>query len=826
MKLGVKIGLVISAAILAFMGLVALLQYTIIYPQFRQLEQEDAVRNLNRGVEALRREIYHLDLFCNDWAAWDDTWQFVQDRNEAYIESNLVEETFTDNSINLIGIVNASGEIVWKHVLDLETGQDITLKEFSSAPLVSSHPLLKAQAAGETVSGVFMTSAGPMLIASRPITTSDNQGAVRGNFIVGRLLTRTAIENLAEQTQIALRIWPLSLAPDDAGQIIFRLVNNESSQYSAIMEGNLLRAFTLLRDIQGSPVLLLEIKAKREIVRRGNLAVQFMVASGVLGGILVIIVLRLALHRMVLSRFRGLSRSLEQVEQTGDLTIRIPVEGRDELAQLCGRINEMLAGLKQAEEKIVQSETNYREAIESASGVPYRLRFGDNRYEFFGSGLETLLEMPSGEIGPGRLGQLVHEVHSPKTGESIDCHAYCARFQQGEVPLFQVDYRIVTPRGKEKWISDNAVPVREALTGKIVGCLGILQDITERKQAEAALRKKSEFVDAILQTAEAAVVVLDADGRIQRMNRACERITGYPREEAEGQRLSDLFLRGGSLEIEREAMGRLRAGEQPLEDEIAWTARDGQARIMSLYGSVLHNARGEVEHIIESGLDITHHRTLEKEILAISEREQQRMGRDLHDGLCQQLGGVSFLTEALEETLRREASPLANQAGKLGSAIRDALEQARTLARGGMPVSLENEGLLEALQELARGVHEIYGIPCHLDCDSELVLEDRGLVVHLYRIAQECLLNAAKHAEASHVEVRISRHDERWILAVEDDGRGFSEETLAGGGMGLHILRYRARLIGAQLKIDSVPGQGTRVVCALKMPKEGEPGTR
>ncbi len=262
MKLGVKIGLAISLAIMVFMGLVATLQYTIVYPQFQNLEQEEAIRNLNRGSEALRREVYHLDLFCNDWAAWDDTWQFVLDRNEAYIDSNLVEETFVDNKINLIAAVNTSGEIVWKRVLDLESRRDIEVKEFASSPLVSTHPLLSAREAGQAVSGVFMTSAGPMLIASRPITTSDNLGAVRGNFIVGRLLTRAAIKDLAEQTQIYLQLWPLSQAPDYARQILIYLINYESPKYSAVAEGNLLRAFALFHDIQGSPALLIEVKGK------------------------------------------------------------------------------------------------------------------------------------------------------------------------------------------------------------------------------------------------------------------------------------------------------------------------------------------------------------------------------------------------------------------------------------------------------------------------------------------------------------------------------------------------------------------------------------
>jgi HAMP domain-containing protein len=161
-----------------------------------------------------------------------------------------------------------------------------------------------------------------------------------------------------------------------------------------------------------------------------------MMASGVLGGILVIIVLRLALNRLVLSRFRGLSQALEQVEQTGDLSVRVPVEGQDELTHLCRRINGMLSGLKYAEDRIVQSETNYREAIESASGVPYRLRFGDNRYEFFGSGLETLLEIPLENSAPEAWARWSGSAFLEK-GESIDCGEYCDSFGRGKFHCFR-----------------------------------------------------------------------------------------------------------------------------------------------------------------------------------------------------------------------------------------------------------------------------------------------------------------------------------------------------------------------------------------------------
>ncbi|RMF86757.1 MAG: hypothetical protein D6736_14375 [Nitrospinota bacterium] len=173
MSLRVRILAILCLVVVLYAVLDYSIQRFVIFPSFTALEREEAQKDLERSVEALQREIYHLSLLCNDWAAWDDTYAFVQDRNPAYIESNLVLSSFTDNNLNLIYIVDTQGQVVWGEIRDLETEETIQVQEFPSQAFPPSHPLLQHRDVESAINGVLLTEKGPMLVASRPIVTSD-----------------------------------------------------------------------------------------------------------------------------------------------------------------------------------------------------------------------------------------------------------------------------------------------------------------------------------------------------------------------------------------------------------------------------------------------------------------------------------------------------------------------------------------------------------------------------------------------------------------------------------------------------------------------------
>src|SRR6516162_10105500 len=209
---------------------------------------------------------------------------------------------------------------------------------------------------------------------------------------------------------------------------------------------------------------------------------------------------------------------------------------------------------------------------------------------------------------------------------------------------------------------------------------------------------------------------------------------------------------------------------------------------------------------------------LEREIIDISEREQQRIGRDLHDGVCQYLAAIGLSAAILNRDLERESSIRAQKAGEIANQLQDALKRTRDLARGLSPVDRDEGGLESALNELASSTSSLTGISCSFICVGQVEIRDNARAVHLFRIAQEALNNAIKHAGPTAVVVALEASDGALSLRVSDDGVGFDPTGSERKGMGLNIMRYRARMLAGTLDIQSNSPVGTMVTCTIARP--------
>jgi PAS domain S-box-containing protein len=212
--------------------------------------------------------------------------------------------------------------------------------------------------------------------------------------------------------------------------------------------------------------------------------------------------------------------------------------------------------------------------------------------------------------------------------------------------------------------------------------------------------------------------------------------------------------------------------------------------------------------------NITERFRLEKQILEISDREQARIGQDVHDGLCQQLVGAAFTANSLQQSLTAQARTEAVDARKICSLLDDAITESRRVARGLYPVLLKTEGLWPALVELARIATERFGIQCACMGSPEALKHDTTTDTHLYRIVQEAVNNAVKHSGARKISIRLTTGHTGVDMEVKDDGKGIMSAGQPRSGMGLYIMDYRARSIGAELRITS-DTRGTLVSCRL-----------
>jgi signal transduction histidine kinase len=211
-------------------------------------------------------------------------------------------------------------------------------------------------------------------------------------------------------------------------------------------------------------------------------------------------------------------------------------------------------------------------------------------------------------------------------------------------------------------------------------------------------------------------------------------------------------------------------------------------------------------------------RSLQKELLEITDTEQRRIGHDLHDGLGQHLTGIAFMSKLMEQRLISKSLPEATDARKIAGHVNKAIGWTRDLARGLAPVDLDQEeGLASALKQITESMGELYGSSCRFEMVGDIHFRNPPLAIHLYRIAQEALNNAIKHAHPRTVLVQLTRTPGEIAIRVEDDGKGFDPLSVRSGGMGLRIMKYRARMIAGNLEVLSRPGGGTIVACSCTL---------
>jgi two-component system CheB/CheR fusion protein len=230
---------------------------------------------------------------------------------------------------------------------------------------------------------------------------------------------------------------------------------------------------------------------------------------------------------------------------------------------------------------------------------------------------------------------------------------------------------------------------------------------------------------------------------------------------------------------------------------------------------------GQLKEVEGIARDITERKRLEREILEISNREQRRIGHDLHDGVCQQLAGIAYMSSSLADELEEKGGAESSRAERISSLINGVINQTRGVARGLFPVRLEENGLVSALEELAGNASEMFKLNCRFVSTESPSGVENEIALHLYYIAVEAVANAAKHGKPKNIVISLEPAGDRYWLRVQDDGIGSSRFAGPQTGMGIRIMQYRARVIGATLTLQSRPGSGTDVSCLFHLvPRE------
>jgi PAS domain S-box-containing protein len=370
--------------------------------------------------------------------------------------------------------------------------------------------------------------------------------------------------------------------------------------------------------------------------------------------------------------------------------------------------------------------------------------------------------------------------------------------------------------GTLKCIEDRWMPVYES--GRMVSTEGLLCDITDRKRAEEALRQSEERYRSLVDNLNVGVYrnTPEAGGHLLQANPAMARMFGFESvDEFLKINVTDTYQNPADRQIFLADL--LRAGSVAAY-ELRLKKKDGTPIYCSVTATAHRGPNGRVEWVDGIVEDITERKRLEDQLIEISEREQRRIGQDLHDGLCQHLAGVGFMSKALAQKLEDAAPTEAADARTVANLIRQAISEARGIATGLHPVKKESNATMVALQELAANIESMFRVHCTFTCDPPVLIEDNNAATHIYRIAQEAVNNALRHGKAKHLWITLAEADHRVTLIVKDDGKGIPQPLSAGRGIGIDIMTHRARVIGGTFHIGCAPEGGTVLTCSFPKP--------
>jgi len=334
--------------------------------------------------------------------------------------------------------------------------------------------------------------------------------------------------------------------------------------------------------------------------------------------------------------------------------------------------------------------------------------------------------------------------------------------------------------------------------------------LTVRKRSEVALAEKRletenerAFLRSMIDANPELIFVKDREGAFIVCNRAFELFAGQQESDIVGRNYQQVFGYDIDPFIAQMDKKVLSARSMLVREEIWVSYPDRRKVLIDLVKAPLKDSDGNIYGVIGLGRDVTQHRELEAELVAMTEDQQRVIGQELHDGVGQKLVGLAFQAKLIEQQLSQTQSDLALQATTLTKNVNEIITDIRGLARGLLPIELESNGLSAALESLSKNITETFLIKCLYKSNQTVLVEEQVIALNLYRIAQEATNNAIRHGKATEIIISLLQQQDRVVLTISDNGIGFDLEQYQSGtinGIGLKTMHYRASLIKADLK--------------------------
>jgi diguanylate cyclase (GGDEF)-like protein/PAS domain S-box-containing protein len=615
MTLRNKTMLIVGGTLVALLIIMYITSRFIVLHSFAGLERDISERNVHRVLDSLSAGISTLDGKAGDWASWDESQVFVSNKNYEFIRRNATDNAFSELKLNVMLFMNLSGQLVFAKAFDLQDAKEMPVPAGIRRYISPGSPLLRHSDVGSSVTGIIVLPEGPMMVASRPILTSEGKGPIRGTLIFGRYLDKQEIRRLAEITHLSLTIQLLDnpALPSDF-QAARSYLSGEKSVIIHPVNARTVAGYALLNDIYGKPALMLRVNMDRDIYRQGRdiifYFILWLVAIGLVLGVVTIILLQ----KRVIARVISLGRTVGIVGTSGDLSRRVQLTGEDEMSHLSDEINKMLEALERSNRELLESEEKFR-AISDTANDAIIVMNDEGNISFWNEAATRTFGYPAKEV----LGRSLHDLIVPSRHREAFAKGFQDFMLAGRGKMIGRTYESSALRkdGAEFPVELSISAVN--LKGKW-NAIGIIRDITRRKHAAEALKESEEKYRSLVENINIGVYRSTGAGRLLHANAAMAKMFGYESiDEFMNISMVDLYE---DAEQRRLFTEKIKIQGFVKSEERKFRRRDG----VTIWGSVTARAHcspdGHIEWIDGVIEDITERKRMEEALRALSLRDE------------------------------------------------------------------------------------------------------------------------------------------------------------------------------------------------------------
>jgi len=843
MKLRRKTLSIIGITIAGLTGILYAASSRILLGSLAKAEEQEATQVVKGVLSVFGQTADDFNSRFADWSAWDDTYDFIQNRNSEYIASNLIPEGLANVRVNIAVFVNTSGKIVYGTGLDSEKLKLTPVPEALKRRISLSDPLLQHPNPNSSLAGILLLPSGPILITSRPILTTKSTGPIRGTLIFGRNLDAAGIAKVSKITRLPLIVHSVNEAhlPADFQQMREKLSEKKPILVRPLSEESI-AGYALIRDIYNQPTLLLRVDIPREIYRQGQISLLYLLGSVALAGVGLVGCTLLLLERLVLSRLSALSKAVNRVSSSQDLSVRLPVTGEDELSDLAHTINGMLSAIAQADSEQLEEKARYRAVVEQATDCIFLWDAQTKRLLEANTAFRDLLD-----YSPDAISQLtIYDIiaySKDLIDNNIELLLTDKQFRLGEVLYRRRDGSCVDVEVSGSVISYG---------GREIICT-VVRDITERKQAEAELRASEERYRLLFKNNPHPMWVYDLETlEFIAVNQAAVQHYGYTRDEFLNMTVADIRP--------PQELPRLLENISPVDVGIEFAGvgqhlkKDGTIIDVEITSYTLVFDSRNAELVLAH--DVTYRLQAEAEMYKAKEAAEAaslaksqflaNMSHELRTPLNAIIGYSEILQEEAldlgEEDFVLDLKRIHHSGQLLLSLINDILDLSKIEA-GHAELELETFDVSEVVQDIARTVEPLFlrntnrlNVECHNNI-GELYSDQIKFTQILFNL----LSNAAKFTHKGTVTLSVerikkdekSRNSEQLIIKCTDTGIGITPEQLqklfqpftqadasttrkyGGTGLGLAIAQKYSQMLGGEITVSSEFGKGSTFTLML-----------